>query len=70
MHPADTILYHEHYVQKLLNWFEQDLSGSRVVISHHAPVVNPKTKYADSKLMPAFNSLDMVPIIEKYQPNL
>jgi predicted phosphodiesterase len=70
LHPADTILYHEHYVQKLAEWFEQDLSGSRVVISHHAPVVNPKTKYGDSKLMPAFNSLDMLPIIEKYQPNL
>jgi Icc-related predicted phosphoesterase len=29
-----------------------------------------KTNYANSKLMPALNSLDMVPIIEKYQPNL
>ena len=41
-----------------------------MVISHHAPIKNPNTKYGDSKLQAAFNSLDMVEIIEKYQPNL
>ena len=43
---------------------------ARVVISHHAPAVNPNTKYGNSELMPAFNSLDMLLIIEKYQPNI
>lgn len=68
--PSDTLQLHDHYVEKLLTWFEQDLTGSRVVISHHAPVINPKTQYMDSPLMPAFNSLDMQDIIEKHQPNL
>lgn len=70
LHPADTIIFHDNYVQKLVEWFEQDLPGARVVISHHAPVVNPNTQYGNSELMPAFNSPDMVPIIEKYQPVL
>ena len=55
---------------KLLEWFENDLDGPRIVITHHAPVVNPDTQYASSPLMPAFNSLDMKEIIEKHQPNL
>lgn len=70
LHPADTITLHDNYVQKLVEWFEQDLPGARIVISHHAPAVNPSTQYGSSELMPAFNSLDMLPIIEKYQPNL
>ena len=70
LEPIDTIKFHEQFVQRLLEWFEADLSGARVVISHHAPVVNPKTKYGNSPIMPAFNSLDMVELIEKYQPSL
>jgi Icc-related predicted phosphoesterase len=46
------------------------LTGERVVITHHAPVINPKTQYADSPISPAFNSLDMLKVIEDYQPNL
>ena len=68
--PADTIPLHRAFVEKLLAWFEQDLSGPHVVISHHAPVVNPQTRYGTSPLMPAFNSLDMPEIIQKYQPSL
>ena len=70
LRPEDTITLHDNYVQKLIEWFEQDLPGPRVVISHHAPVVNPETQYGNSQLGPAFNSLDMPAIIEKYQPNL
>jgi predicted phosphodiesterase len=70
LQPADTVPLHNTFVEKLLAWFEQDLSGPRVVISHHAPVVNPNTQYGNSPLMPAFNSLDMLPVIEKYQPRL
>lgn len=68
--PADTIRFHETFTEKLLAWFETDLSGPRVVITHHAPVVNPGTQYLNSPLMPAFNSLDMLAVIEKYQPCL
>jgi Icc-related predicted phosphoesterase len=68
--PADTIAFHHIFVEKLMAWFEADVSGPRVVISHHAPVVNPDTRYGTSPLMPAFNSLDMPEIIEKYQPRL
>jgi len=46
------------------------LAGQRVVITHHAPVVNPNTKYDNSLLMPAFNSLDMLALIDKHQPAL
>jgi predicted phosphodiesterase len=68
--PIDTLAFHESFVESLEQWFSEDLPGKRVVISHHAPAVNPNTQYGNSPLMPAFNSLDMVPIIEKYQPVL
>lgn len=68
--PQDTIKMHQAFVEKLQRWFEKDLPGPRVVITHHAPVVNPQTQYGNSPLMPAFNSLDMLPLIEKYQPDL
>ncbi|MBY0505489.1 MAG: metallophosphoesterase [Bryobacteraceae bacterium] len=68
--PADSVRLHEHFVEKLLAWFGQQLDGPRVVISHHAPVLNPHTKYHRSPLRPAFNSLDMVKIMEAHQPDL
>ena len=68
--PANTIELHQRFVDRLTAWFEKDLTGPRVVISHHAPVINPNTRYRNSPLMPGFNSLDMVPVIEKYQPAL
>ncbi len=42
----------------------------RVVITHHAPLINPVTKYTDSQLTYAFNSIDMMEIIDEYQPAL
>jgi Icc-related predicted phosphoesterase len=68
--PEDTVLLHAEFVAKLNAWFAQDLKGARVVITHHAPAVNPNTKYGNSPLMPAFNSLDMLSIIERHQPKL
>lgn len=68
--PIDTVAYYTSFVTSLEHWFAEDLVGKRVVISHHAPVVNPNTQYGNSPLMPAFNSLDMLPIIEKHQPAL
>lgn len=68
--PSDTITLHKRFVEKLLSWLDQNIDGPRVVISHHAPVINPNTQYKNSPLMPAFNSLDMLDIIERYQPAL
>lgn len=68
--PAHTVELHEEFVTKLKRWFAGGLTGARVVITHNAPVVNPNTKYINSPLMPAFNSLDMIAIIEEHQPNL
>ena len=68
--PADSIALHKNFASNLLNWFGKNLSGPRVVISHNAPVINPNSKYKGGPLTPAFNSLDMVEIIETHQPAL
>ena len=61
-------MLHKNFTSKLLNWFGKNLSGPRVVISHDAPVINPNSKYKGGPLTPAFNSLDMVEIIETHEP--
>ena len=66
----DTISFHEVFVKKLQRWLEKKPDGPRVVITHHAPALNQRTKYGDSPLMPAFNSLDMADVIELHQPDL
>ena len=68
--PSDTVDMHNVFVDKINQWFARGLIGPRVVITHNAPIANPKTKYKDSPLEPAFNSLDMIAIIEKHQPDL
>jgi Icc-related predicted phosphoesterase len=68
--PLDAIVLHENFKSKLLNWFGKDLRGPRVVITHHAPILNRDTRHKASPYMPAFNSLDMVEVIERHQPNL
>lgn len=68
--PRHAIALHEQFTTKLLAWFATDLAGPRVVITHNAPVLNPRTKYANSPLWPAFNSLDMGQIIHQHQPAL
>jgi predicted phosphodiesterase len=68
--PAHTADIHAAFVRNISRWFEEDLEGPRVVITHHAPAVNPNTKYGNSLLMPAFNSLDMLALIDKHQPAL
>ena len=68
--PANSIALHKNFASKLLHWFGKNFSGPRVVISHNAPVINPNSKYKGGPLTPAFNSLDMVEIIETHQPAL
>lgn len=67
--PEDTTEFHKEYVKKLIEWLETT-EGKKVVISHHAPVSNPNSEHYDSELQPAYVSLDMIPIILKYKPNL
>ncbi len=68
--PHYTTELHYQFVKKLLAWFETTRTGNRVVVTHHAPVINPVTKYAGSPLMPAFNSTDMMAIIDEHEPEL
>lgn len=70
LQPYDTIDFHEIFKKKLLKWLNKSLNGPRVIITHHAPVINPNTRYKNSILEGAFNSSDMFTIIEKYQPRL
>ena len=43
---------------------------ARAWLSANAPVINPNSKFKGGPLTPAFNSLDMVEIIETHQPAL
>src|SRR5579884_1900328 len=52
--PVDAVTLHQIFVAKLLAWFDQELRGPRVVISHNAPVMKPATKFSGSVLWPAF----------------
>lgn len=65
LRPENSILFHNLFKTKLISWFEENKDKSKVVISHHAPVINLNTQYRASPLQPAFNSLDMIEVIEK-----
>jgi Icc-related predicted phosphoesterase len=68
--PQHSVKLHKKFVLALEHWFASILEGPRVVITHHAPVVNPKTKYVGNPLSPAFVCSDMKQLIEKLQPNV
>ncbi len=68
--PYYTTKLHEQFVEKLKDWLDSPLQGKRVVVTHHAPIINPATKYTGSLLTPAFNSTDMIHVIDQYQPDL
>ncbi len=70
LRPYDTTKLHDNFFTALKAWFGEKLIGPRIVITHHAPVENPNTQYADSPLRPAFISLNMRKIIEEHQPDL
>lgn len=67
--PEHTVKLHESFVTNLKKWFDQKLPGKHIIISHHAPILNYNSQYKNSPLIPAFNSLDMVDIINKHQPD-
>ena len=68
--PEDTCQMHELFKDRLIEWLEKNNGKKRVVITHHAPCLNLNSAYKGSELQPAFNSLEMVDVIEKYQPEL
>ncbi len=70
LYPDYTVELHNQFVAKLLEWFAIDLKGRRVVITHHCPTAYKDSMYNNSSFAPAYNSLDMIPIIKKYQPDL
>jgi len=67
--PEDTLPLHDTFVQKFTTWLQTPLEGPRLVITHHAPCLHPQTVHVNSPLIPAFNSLNMLPLIDKYQPD-
>ena len=68
--PEDTVNMHNVFVTNLLDWLEKHRDKKRVVISHHSPVENPNSNFKGSKYHHAYNSYDMLEIIESYQPDL
>lgn len=68
--PRQSLELHKAFATALDDWFTSVSKGPRVVITHHAPVVYPNTKHVGSPLESAFNCTDMLPIIEKHQPDV
>ena len=68
--PEDSIMLHQGFCVALEQWFDQKLPGPHVVITHHAPIRNPKPQYLASPLEPVFIAYNMEHYIEKYEPAL
>jgi predicted phosphohydrolase len=70
LQPSHTIAMHDAFVKSLLAWFETDLPGDRLVVTHHSPFRDDNSCYNDSLLNPAFVCTDLMEVIEKYRPKL
>ena len=68
--PARSVKLHKDFTASLERWFKSAPKGPRVIITHHAPIANPSTKYVGSPLQPAFVSSDMFPLIKHHQPDI
>ncbi len=68
--PQFSIVQHQQFIAALEQWFDKRLPGPNVIITHHSPVINPKSRYLLSPLEPAFVSYDMSRYIEAYEPAL
>ncbi len=68
--PEVSRAHHWEFIDALEVWFARQLSGPRVVITHHAPVKNPKSQHLESPLQPAFVACDMKAVIETHTPAL
>lgn len=68
--PEDSIKQHQQFIVALEQWFDKRTPEPRVVITHHAPIINPRSQYLLSPLEPAFVSYEMRSYIEKYAPDV
>lgn len=68
--PTESVRLHQQFLDKFTPWLEQTKGKKRMVITHHAPVWNPDTKFGGSPLTPAFNSLDMTQVIKDNEIDL
>ena len=68
--PEFSIDLHQQFIAALEQWFEKRYPGPNVIITHHAPVINPRSRYLLSPLEPAFVAYEMSRYIEKYEPAL
>lgn len=50
---------HQQFIAALEQWFDTLSGGPNVIITHHAPVINPRSQYLMSPLEPAFVSYEM-----------
>ena len=67
----DVLQFHKEFKRNLISFFESGKSYSKkIVISHHAPCEKIDSLFKGSRMSGSYNSLDMIPIIEKYKPNL
>ena len=57
--PEASIELHQQFLAALEQWFKQKQPGPHVVITHHAPLINPRSQYLLSPLEPAFVSYEM-----------
>lgn len=68
--PESSVEQHQQFIAALEQWFDKRSPGPNIVITHHAPVINPRSQYLLSPLEPAFVSYEMTRYIEKYEPDL
>jgi len=68
--PECSVKLHDKFKADLEQWFDSVSEGPCVVVTHHAPVADPKTKHAGSPLQPAFVCTDLYPLIEKFHPDV
>jgi predicted phosphodiesterase len=68
--PKDSMKLHKKFATALKKWLASKSSGPRVVITHHAPIASQTSRYLTSPLQPAFVAYDMLPLIEKYAPDV
>lgn len=68
--PKASIEQHQQFIVALEQWVAKRSPDPNVIITHHAPVINPRSQYLFSQLEPAFVSYEMTCYIEKYEPAL
>lgn len=68
--PESSIAQHQQFIVALEQGFSTRPPGPNVIITHHAPVINPRSQYLLSPLEPAFVSYEMGRYIETYEPDL